>query len=224
MRIDLLKTTPDRAGRYWITLETGEKMGLYRQTVEDFALYSGKELSDEEWKAMRDHAGQMSAKMRAVRIVSASSVSKRDLEERLVRKGEAPRQAKEAVRWMEDLHLVNDRNTAEQVVHSCISKGYGLQRAKQALYEKRIPREYWDEALKDYPDQMEKILSFLRSRLDEDSDSREVKKAVDALLRRGHSYGTTAASRTRSARTPAPSWPPRPPRPSRPTCTPPTRA
>ena len=190
MRIDLLKTTPDRAGRYWITLETGKKMALYRQTVEDFALYSGKELSDEEWKALQEHAGQMSAKMRAVRIVSASSVSKRDLEERLVRKGEDPNQAKQAVQWMEDLHLVNDRNTAEQVVHSCISKGYGLQRAKQALYEKRIPKEYWEEALEDYPDQMDRILSFLRSRLDEDSDDREVKKAVDALLRRGHSYGT----------------------------------
>ena len=190
MRIDLLKTTPDRAGRYWITLETGKKMALYRQTVEDFALYSGKELSDEEWKALQDHAGQMSAKMRAVRIVSASSVSKRDLEERLVRKGEDPDQAKKAVEWMEDLHLVSDRNTAEQVVHSCISKGYGLQRAKQALYEKRIPREYWDEALEDYPDQMDRILSFLRSRLDEESDDREVKKAIDALLRRGHSYGT----------------------------------
>ena len=190
MRIDLLKTTPDRAGRYWITLETGEKLGLYRQTVEDFGLYSGKELSEEEWKALQESAGQMSAKMRAVRIVSASSVSKRALEERLVRKGEDPEQAKQAVRWMEHLHLVNDRNTAEQVVHSCISKGYGLQRAKQALYEKRIPKEYWDEALEDYPDQMEKILSFLRSRLDEESDSREVKKAVDALIRRGHSYGT----------------------------------
>ena len=164
-------------------------MGLYRQTVEDFALYSGKELSDEEWEALQEHAGQMSAKMRAVRIVSASSVSKRDLEDRLVRKGEDPKQAKEAVRWMEDLHLVNDRNTAEQVVHSCISKGYGLQRAKQALNEKRIPKEYWDEALENYPDQMEKVISFLRSRLDEDSDQREVKKAVDALLRRGHSYG-----------------------------------
>lgn len=190
MRIDLLKTTPDRAGRYWITLETGKKMALYRQTVEDFALYSGKELSDEEWKALQENAGQMSAKMRAVRIVSASSVSKRDLEERLVRKGEDPDQAKKAVEWMEDLHLVSDRNTAEQVVHSCISKGYGLQRAKQALYEKRIPKEYWDEALEDYPDQMDRILSFLRSRLDEESDDREVKKAIDALLRRGHSYGT----------------------------------
>jgi regulatory protein len=189
MRIDLLKTTPDRAGRYWITLGNGRKMALYRQTVEDFALYSGKELSDDEWAALQEHAGKMSAKMRAVRIVSASSVSKRDLEERLVRKGEDPEQAKEAVRWMEDLHLVNDRNTAEQVVHSCISKGYGLQRAKQALYEKRIPKEYWDEALEDYPDQMDRILSFLRSRLDADSGDREVKKCVDALLRRGHSYG-----------------------------------
>ena len=185
-----MKTTPDRAGRYWITLEDGKKLALYRQTVEDFALYSGKELSDEEWKALQEHAGQMSAKMRAVRIVSASSVSKRDLEERLVRKGEDPDQAKQAVQWMEDLHLVNDRNTAEQVVHSCISKGYGLQRAKQALYEKRIPKEYWEEALEDYPDQMDKILSFLRSRLDEGSDGREVKRAIDALIRRGHSYST----------------------------------
>ena len=190
MRIDSLKTTPDRAGRYWVSFDDGTRLGLYRQTVEDFALYSGKELSDGEWKALQAHAGQMSAKMRAVRIVSASSVSKRDLQDRLVRKGEDPDQAKAAVEWMAELRLVDDRNTAEQVVHSCISKGYGLQRAKQALYEKRIPREFWEDVLADYPDQMEKILSFLRSRLDADSDDREVKRAVDALLRRGHNYST----------------------------------
>jgi len=188
MRIDLLKTSPDRAGRYFVQFEDDTTLRLYRQTVEDFALYTGKELTDEEFTALKKAAGQMSAKMRAVRIVSASSVSRRDLEERLVRKGEDPEQARQAVEWMEDLHLVDDRNTAEQVVHSCISKGYGLQRAKQALYEKRIPKEYWEEALADYPDQMDRIVSFLRSRLDEDADSREVKKAIDALLRRGHSY------------------------------------
>ena len=190
MRIESLKTAPDRAGRYWVTFDDGTRLGLYRQTVEDFGLYNGKEFSEEEKEALLTAAGKMSAKMRAVRIVSASSVSKKDLEQRLVRKGEDPQQAKEAVQWMEDLHLVDDRNTAEAVVHSCISKGYGLQRARQALYEKRIPKEYWDEALEDYPDQMEKILSFLRNRLDEDSDDRQVKKAVDALLRRGHSYRT----------------------------------
>lgn len=185
-----MKNSPDRAGRYWVTFEDGSRLGLYRQTVEDFGLYIGKELSQEETNALRVAAGKMSAKMRAVRIVSATSVSKRDLEDRLVRKGEDPDQAKEAVRWMEELRLVDDRNTAEQVVHSCISKGYGLARAKQALYEKRIPKQYWEEALAEYPDQMEKITAFLRSRLDKDSDDKQIKRAIDALLRRGHSYGT----------------------------------
>ena len=189
MRIDSLKNTPARAGRYWVTFEDGTKLGLYRQTVEDFGLYIGKELSEEETSQLLAAAGKMSAKMRAVRIVSATSVSRRDLEERLIRKGEDPAQAKEAVQWMEDLHLVDDRNTAEQVVHSCISKGYGLARAKQALYEKRIPKEYWDEALEDYPDQLEKIEAFLHSRLDADSDEKQIKRAIDALIRRGHSYG-----------------------------------
>ena len=170
MRIDLLKTAPDRAGRYWVTFSDGTKQALYRQTVEDFGLYTGMDLSDEEYDRLLTAAGQMSAKMRAVRIVSASSVSKRDLQDRLVRKGEDPTQAKEAVEWMEELHLLDDRNTAEQVVHSCISKGYGLQRAKQALYEKRIPKQYWEEALSDYPDQMDKIVSILRSRLDDGAD------------------------------------------------------
>ena len=190
MKVESLKTAPDRAGRYWVTFDDGSKMGLYRQTVEGFALYSGKELDEQETEALRTAAGQMSAKMRAVRIVSAASVSRRDLEARLVRKGENPQQAKEAVAWMEDLHLVDDRATAEQVVSSCISKGYGLMRAKQALYEKRIPKEYWDEALADYPDQTEKITAFLKSRLDADFDEKQVRRAVDALIRRGHSYGT----------------------------------
>lgn len=190
MRIDSFKNAPDRAGRYWVAFEDGTKLGLYRQTVEDFGLYTGKELSEEEYQKLLIAAGQMSAKMRAVRIVSASSVSKKDLEQRLVRKGEDPQQAKDAVQWMEELHLVDDRATAEQVVHSCISKGYGLARAKQALYEKRIPKTYWEEALAEYPDQCEKIEAFLRSCLDEDSDSKQIKRAVDALIRRGHSYGT----------------------------------
>ena len=168
--------------------DDGSAMRLYRQTVQDFGLYSGKELSDEEMTALRKAAGEMSAKMRAVRIVSASNVSKRDLEQRLIRKGEDPKQAKQAVAWMSDLNLLDDAKTAEQVVHSCIRKGYGLARAKQALYEKRIPKEYWEDALADYPDQSDKILEFLRSRLKEDYEERDLRRATDALLRRGHTY------------------------------------
>lgn len=189
MKLELLKTTPDRAGRYWASFEDGSRMGLCRQTVEDFGLYSGKELQAQEMEALKNAASAMSAKMRAVRIVSASNVSQRMLEEKLVRKGENPDQAKAAVAWMAELNLVDDRQTADQVVRSCIAKGYGPARARQALYEKRVPKEFWEEALEDYPDQSEKIEAFLRDRLGPDADEKQRRRAIDALLRRGHSYG-----------------------------------
>lgn len=188
MRIELLKTTPDRAGRYTVQFDDGQRLRLYRQTVEDFGLYSGMELSDDQFRKLIKSAQSLSAKMRAVRIVSASSISKKELESRLVQKGEKPTDAKQAVSWLEELNLLDDEKTAEQVVHSCISKGYGLSRAKQALYEKRIPKELWEMALADYPDQMEKISAFLQNRITDPSDQRQTKKAVDALLRKGHSY------------------------------------
>ena len=147
----------------------------------------GMEIDDLD--AIRENNSRYSAKMRAVRIISASSVSKRDLETRLVRKGESEEQAKEAVKWLSDLNLVDDRQTARQIVDSCVRKGYGLQRAKQALYEKQIPKQLWEEALEDYPDQTDAITAFLRQRIREPNDPRQVKRAIDAALRRGHSYG-----------------------------------
>jgi SOS response regulatory protein OraA/RecX len=164
-------------------------MRLYRQTIEDFGLYSGMELTEDELKKLRTAAGAMSAKMRAVRIVATSSVSKRDLEQRLVQKGEDRADAQNAVAWMSEMQLVDDRKTAEQVVARCIAKGYGLSRAKQALFEKKIPKEYWDQVLAEYPDQTDTIAQYLQSHLTNRAEPRDVKKAIDALIRRGHSYG-----------------------------------
>ena len=188
MKIEFLTDRPARAGRYRLRLDTGASLRLYRQTVEDFGLYAGMELGDETLTSLREKAGQMSAKMRSVRIVAACNVSHRDLQQRLIRKGEDPEHARQAVAWMEEMHLVDDRQTARDLVQGCIRKGYGLSRAKQVLYEKQIPKELWQEALADYPDQGERIEEFLRSRLRGSDDPKALRKAVDALLRRGHSY------------------------------------
>lgn len=188
MKIEKITAQPDRAGRYTVKFDNGTTMRLYRQTVEDFGLYTGKCLADGEWKQLQIAAGQMSAKMRAVRIVSASSVSKADLQYRLIQKGESKTDACQAVAWMEEMNLLDDWKTAEAVVQRCIAKGYGRSRAKQALFEKRIPKEYWEQALEDYPDQSEKILAFLQSRLGDSREEKDLRRAVDALLRRGHSY------------------------------------
>jgi regulatory protein len=194
MRIDSLAAQPDRAGRHAVKFSDGSVLRLYPQTVADHGLYAGMELSDDEFARLQEAAGRMSAKMRAVRIVAASNVSRKDLQARLVRKGEDPTQAQEAVQWMEDLNLVDDRRTAQQIVSRCVAKGYGRSRAKQALYEKRIPKEYWQEALADYPDQTDKIYHFLHTKLGAQWDERDLKRAIDALQRRGHSYSEIKAA------------------------------
>ncbi len=189
MKIDSVAHQPDRAGRYTVRFADGTVMRLYRQTVEDFGLYSGLELEQEAYQKLTDAAKTMSAKMRAVRIVAATNVSCQDLQQRLVRKGEDPQKAREAVAWMADMSLVDDHRTAELIVERCIQKGYGRSRAKQMLYEKRIPKEYWDAVLENYPVQLDAIVSFLRTRLVDGFGEKDLKKAIDALLRRGHSYG-----------------------------------
>jgi len=188
MRIDFVSANPDRVGKYKISLSDGTKISLYRQTMEDHGIYTGRELTDEEYAALKIAAGKMSAKMRAVRIVAASSVSKADLQQRLISKGEDPKDARQAVAWMADMDLLDDEKTARQIVFRCAEKGYGKARAKQALYEKRIPKDLWDDVLEDYPDQTDKILAYLQMKLPDLRDEKAVRKVTDALLRRGHSY------------------------------------
>ena len=100
---------------------------------------------------------------------------------------------------LEEMGLLDDRKTAAQIVERCIARGYGINRARQALYEKKIPQRYWEEVLSDYPDQQEKIIAFLQSRLSVNPDGKERKRAVDALMRRGYKWseirGAMAAMR-----------------------------
>ena len=107
MKIESISQKADRAGQYHLKLSDGTTLRLYPQTVAEFHLYAGRELEAEEMEALRQAAGAASAKMRAVRIVSASAVSTRDLERRLRRKGETEADAQAAVAWMQDLQPVS---------------------------------------------------------------------------------------------------------------------
>ena len=124
-----------------------------------------------------------------MRIVSASAVSQKELEHRLVRKGESEEHAQEAVQWLSDLRLLDDAAVAEQIVRSGAAKGYGAARIRQTLYQKHVPRELWDEALEALDSCDEAIDAFLQKRFRGTTpDRKEQKKAADALLRRGHRW------------------------------------
>ena len=172
-----------------LIFEDGKRLKAPAFKVVELGLTPGAEVTPEVFLALENAQSLASCKERAVRILTASGLSKKELQKRLVQKGESEEDAEAAVAWLEELHLIDDLETAKQLVRSACLRGYGAARAKNILYEKGIPKELWDEALEELPEMDDAIDVFLRRKLDGRTlDAKQIKKTVDALLRRGHSY------------------------------------
>ena len=172
-----------------LIFEDGKRLKAPAFKVVELGLTPGAEVTPEVFLALENAQSLASCKERAVRILTASGLSKKELQKRLVQKGESEEDAEAAVAWLEELHLIDDLETAKQLVRSACLRGYGAARAKSSLYEKGIPKELWDEALEERSEMDDAIDTFLRRKLDGRTlDAKQIKKTVDALLRRGHSY------------------------------------
>ena len=189
MRVEAIEPTRSPQGKLRVRFDSGESLLMLPAAIAELGLYAGMELPDAAMDSIKETGGAASAKERAVRIVSAANVTKKELRHRLVQKGETEEHADEAVKWLSELHLLDDRQTAAQIVRSGAARGYGAARIRQMLYEKRVPRELWDEALELLPPQDDAIDTFLQRRFRGNTPDRaEIKRATDALLRRGHSW------------------------------------
>lgn len=172
-----------------LIFEDGKRLKAPAFKVVELGLTPGAEVTPEVFLALENAQSLASCKERAVRVLTASGLSKKELQKRLVQKGESEEDAEAAVAWLEELHLIDDLETAKQLVRSACLRGYGAARAKSILYEKGIPKELWDEALAELSEMDDAIDTFLRRKLDGRTlDAKQIKKTVDALLRRGHSY------------------------------------
>lgn len=198
MKIESLAPSAQPDGPLVCTLETGERLKVPPFLAADFNLYAGRELSEDELSALRAAIARARTRQRAVRILSSTAISRAALEKRLTDKGAVPEDAQDTVQWLDELHLLDDAAVAEQVVQSAVRKGYGRRRIEQILYEKRIPHEYWQDALAAIPDMDGALDSFLHRALDGRAvDDKLLKRTTDALLRRGHSWSDIRAALTR---------------------------
>ena len=128
------------------------------------------------------------SKARALRILGSRNMSASDMKNRLVRKGESEETAETTVEWLESFGAVNDAEYAAIIVQSYCAKGYGLARIKDELHRRGIPRDLWDDALESAEGMEDAALAFLEKKLGGGSDKDDVRRATDALCRRGFSY------------------------------------
>lgn len=198
MTIDKIEPLPLQEHLFRLCLSDGTVIKTQDYVIAEFGLAPGMVLEEEKLAQLKAAVGLASAKNRAVRIVSSAGVSKKELQRRLVLKGESEHDAQAAVDWLSELQLLDDGKTAEQLVMSAVRKGYGKARIKQILYEKRIPEELWEDALALVPEMDEEVDRFLLQRLKgRTPDQKELKRTVDALLRRGHSWSDIRAGLSR---------------------------
>ncbi|MBE6969893.1 MAG: regulatory protein RecX [Ruminococcaceae bacterium] len=129
------------------------------------------------------------AKARALKILEKRDVSRKMLVDKLTEKGIPDADAEEVADWLTELRVIDDERYAGLVVRHYAGKGYGERRIKEELYHRGIPREYWEAALEEMPEQDETLERFIRSRLRGAEPNHEnLKKIINALLRRGHSW------------------------------------
>ena len=182
--------------RYELRLSDGSTVKTAFTVVADYGLYTGRELTEEELSEVLEASALARCKDRAMRIISARPMSERELYDRLLEKGESEQNAAASVAYLIGLHFLDDAEYAAMVVRHYAAKGYGARRVRDELYRRKVPRELWDEALGQMPEQEEEIDRLLRARLRgvEAPDRAQMKKATDALLRRGFSWDEVRAA------------------------------
>lgn len=173
-----------------LVLSDGSVIKTTLAVVADRSLYAGRELSTAELAEVTGASRLERAKVRAMNIISARPMSCRELYDRLVEKGEDEHDAAACVEYLLKLHFLNDADYAAMTVRHYAAKGYGPRRIRDELYRRKVPRELWDGALEQLPEQEEEIDRFLEKRLRgaEADDRAAVKRAGDALVRRGFSW------------------------------------
>ncbi len=183
--IEIKQTSPER---FTLIFDDGRQMKSSLGVITERFLHSGAEFSDAEYDELYSASTLSLAKARALRIINTRPMSRREMYDRLVSKGETPDNAELCADWLCDMGLINDRSYAASVVRHYAAKGYGASRIKQELKRHGLSRELWDEALEEMPEQDDHIERFLRSRLTDPEDRAQVKKVSDALFRRGYSW------------------------------------
>ena len=181
--IELKQTAPER---FLARFDTGEELRTTLAVVTDFHLRSGKELTSPELDALRAASAGARGGPGARRTSGARPLSFTERTARLKHKGQSPENAEDAAAWLQELHLLDDAQYAAMCVRHYAAKGYGAGRIRSELYRRGIPRELWDDALQELPEQDDQIDTLLRRRLRSDTPDRdELRRASDYLYRRG---------------------------------------
>ena len=198
MRVERIEASKHKKGRILVFLEDGACLKITEQELLDFGLRSGDELDEEALGRLKEAAGVSNTRAAAADLIGKRAMSRRDLERKLREKGASEAEARYAAEWLEAIGALNDAEYAAALVRHYSRLGYGPARVREKLYEKGVPRELWEDALEELPEESGQVDAFLQSKLrGRTPDEKEKRRLTNALLRRGVPWGEVKAAERR---------------------------
>ncbi len=189
MVIQELKPSQRVQGRWLAMLEDGSILRVGQQEIADFALYAGRELTEEEAAALTAGLRSRQMRERALELLSRKPQSRRELTRKLNEWGAGPEEADAVCDRMEELGYLNEAAYAARIVEVYSARGFGEKKLRDELYRRGVPREEWDEALAQVEDSTQAIDDFLQKKLTGwTGDRKQLQKVTAALARRGFSW------------------------------------
>lgn len=196
MRLTKLEPSRRVRGRWLAFLEDGSILRLGESQVVSFGLYAGMEVDGDLREELTAAARLGAVREKALDLIALRPRSRKELIDKLTAR---PRdrdkeplatreEAEEAAAWLEDLGYVDDGAYAKSLSEHYAAKGYGPAKIRDEFYRRGVPREYWEEALAGLEDPAEDIDAFLWRKLKGDADPKALKRAADALARRGYRW------------------------------------
>jgi len=195
MRIERIEASRRVRGRVLVFLEDGACLKVTEQELLDFGLRSGDELNGKALERLKEAAGVSSVKATAADLIGKRAMSRRDLERKLREKGAGEADARYAAEWLEAIGAIDDAVYAAALVRHYGGMGYGPAWVREKFHEKGVPRELWEDALAELPEDGGQIDAFLSSKLrGRTPDEKEKRRLTNALLRRGFPWGKVKAA------------------------------
>ena len=195
MKIEKIERSKHEQGRILVHLEGGDLLRITEDELLHFDLYTGLDISPDTMLELQKCAARSETRVRAVNMISARPLSKKELQKRLRDKGTADADAEAAADWLEDIGALDDLAYAKTIVRHYSGSGYGEAKLRDELRRRGVPREYWDEALAAAPDPAETIARVIASKTKGGAlGEKERKKLSDLMLRRGFAWRDVRAA------------------------------
>ena len=181
----LRQTSP---GRVTVCFDDGTEIKSTLAVVTDMRLFSGKDLDEEQVKELKSSSLLSMARDRCIEMLSRRRMSRKELIDKLIKKGESEETAEFCADWLEEKGFLDDEGYAAAVARHYANKGYGAGRVRSELHRRGVERELWDEALDNMPSSDDKLDKLISSKLKDPDDREQVRKVSASLYRRGYSW------------------------------------